>query len=171
MKSLLRISLALALISGIILLTACAGGNGQVLTINSPAPDFQLKDLDGQSVSLGSFLGKTVLINFWATTCPPCVGEMPHLQDLYNSWVKRNDVVLLTINGGETFETVKKFIQTNQYTFPVLLDSRYEVAAKYNVKYIPNSFFIDKKGNIKISVIGPFKNKAAIEAELASFEN
>ena len=76
-------------------------------------------------------------------------------------------VVLLTINIGEDPATVKNFIQTNKYTFPVLLDSQYEVAGKYNVQYIPTSFFIDKDGKIKTDMIGPFKNKAAIEKEMA----
>lgn len=170
MKSFLRIWSALMLIAGVAFLSACSGGSSQVLTIDSPAPDFKLKDLHGQTVSLGSFQGKTVLINFWSTTCPPCVDEMPNFQALFNDWASRKDVALLAIDVGEDPATVKDFIQTNNYTFPVLLDSQYDIAGKYNIKYTPTSLFISPEGKIKMSVIGAFKNKAAIEANLASLK-
>jgi thiol-disulfide isomerase/thioredoxin len=108
------------------------------------------------------------VINFWATTCGPCVNEMPVLEEFSNS-LSGTEVVFLSINIGEDISTVKDFIQSNHYTFPVLLDSQYEVAGKYNVRYIPNSYFIDKEGLVKVNLVGPFKNKLAIEKQLASF--
>lgn len=171
----LRAFLAIGMLAGLIALTGCysvsgqpgSGQQSQSLNLDKPAPEFTLNDLQGKPVSLSSFRGKVVILNFWATYCPPCVEEMPHLQAFYKDWVDK-DVVLLAINaGGEDFSTVNSFMQKNGYTFTVLLDSRGEVAGKYNVNLIPVSVFIDQEGKIKNRVTGAFRNKAAIEKQLA----
>lgn len=150
-----------------IALVACSNsGEGQALRIDSPAPDFKLTELNGQKVSLSDFRGKTVFINFWATTCGPCVNEMPVLQEFSDS-LSGIQVVFVSINTGEDINVVRDFILKNKYTFPVLLDSQYEVTGKYNVRYIPASYFIDKAGLVKINLVGPFKNKEAIDKQLA----
>ena len=155
---------------GVITLAGCSGSS-QSLYIDSPAPDFKLNDVNWQPVSLSSFQGKTVLINFWATTCPPCVEEMPYLQAIHNNESAKGNLVLLMIDAGEDKTTVKNFIQSNKYTFPVLIDSQYEVAGKYNIQYTPTTILIDKQGKIKFNIVGAFKDQAAIEKQLAGFLN
>jgi peroxiredoxin len=167
MSRFIRIALALILTSGILTLGACSGGTSAQMAIDSPAPDFKLSNLEGQTVSLSSFLGKPVFINFWTTTCGPCVQEMPYLQQIQNDWASKG-LIVLSINLGEDTDRVENFIRSHNYTFPVLLDSRYEVAGKYNVRYTPTSIFIDTEGKIKADIIGAFKNKASIEKEIES---
>ena len=131
------------------------------------APDFELPSLDGQIVSLSRLQGKPVLINFWATSCPPCRYEMPYLEEVYQEWHDRG-LVLLAINIGENPQEVWAFLQGQGYSFPVLLDLNGRVASKYNIWAwgIPISFFIDKDGVIQDIKIGSFLNKAEIEARL-----
>lgn len=117
------------------------------------APDFKLKDLNGKEVSLSDYKGKNVLLNFWASWCPPCRAEMPDIEKLYQE-TKNTDTVILAVNLGEDRDTVKSFIDENKYNFDILLDSDQRTAAKYNISSIPSWFFIDKDGNIVTSHIG-----------------
>ena len=165
MRRFIRIALALILATGILILVACSGRTSAQMVIDSPAPDFKLSNLEGQTVSLSSFLGNPVFINFWTTTCGPCVEEMPYLQQIQNDWASKG-LIILSIDLGEDTDRVKNFIRSHNYTFPVLLDSQYEVAGKYNVRYTPTSIFIDTEGKIKADIIGAFKNTASIEKEI-----
>lgn len=159
----LKVCLLAAVLS---LLAACSGNNSQ----DSSAPDFTLKNLDGESVSLYSF--KTpVLLNFWATTCPPCLAEMPHFQELYEDWSGRDDVVFLSINLGEGSNTVREYVKRNNYSFPVLLDSGSAVSEKYQIRYIPTTLLVGKDREIKYRVVGPFKNKDSILKAIGSYLN
>jgi len=133
--------------------------------IGNLPPNFQLQYLDGQSVSLSDLRGKPVLINFWATRCPPCVSEMPYLQEIYNEW-SETELMLLAINTGEGSTKVKEFMQSNNLSLPVLLDTKQDVAQRYNIRGIPTTFFIDKNGIIQAVNIGAFPNKEAIEGDL-----
>lgn len=117
------------------------------------AIDFKLKDLNGKNVSLSDFKGKKVLLNFWATWCPPCRAEMPDIEKLYQE-NKDSDLVILGVNLGEDTQTVKSYIDKNKYNFNILLDSDQAVAIKYNIVSIPTSFFIDKEGNIIYKKVG-----------------
>ena len=126
------------------------------------APDFSLYDLEGKSVSLGDLRGSPVILNFWATWCGPCVYEMPLLQQVYEEWSAKG-LVFLTINIGESASRVEDFLQGNNLSLPVLLDSNQEVALKYGIQYIPTTFFIDKDGAIQAAKVGPFTSKEMIE--------
>lgn len=117
------------------------------------AMDFKLKDLNGKEVSLSDYKGKKVFLNFWATWCPPCKAEMPEMEMLYKE-TKNSDLVILAVNLDEEKDTVQKFINSNKYNFPVLLDTGNIVASQYEVVSIPTSFFIDKEGNIVDKHIG-----------------
>lgn len=117
------------------------------------AMDFKLKDLTGKEVSLSDYKGKKVFLNFWATWCPPCKAEMPEMEMLYQE-TKNSDLVILAVNLDEEKNTVQKFINSNKYNFPVLLDTGNIVASQYEVVSIPTSFFIDKEGNIVDKHIG-----------------
>jgi peroxiredoxin len=129
------------------------------------APDFQLQSLDGQSVSLSGLQGKPVLLNFWATRCPPCRNEMPYLQAIYNEWSDR-ELILLAINIGEGPSKVEEFMQSQNLSLPVLLDTNQDVALEYNIRYIPTTFSIDKKGIIRAMKVGGFSSKEEIEGVL-----
>jgi peroxiredoxin len=131
------------------------------------APDFQLDSPDGQKVSLSSFKGKTVLINFWATWCGPCVGEMPLLQEVFSEYSSKG-LVLLGINSGESASKVSSFLQRYQYNFPVLIDNNNEINMIYNIKYLPTTLLLDKDGMIIQSKVGPFENKVAITRMLSA---
>lgn len=117
------------------------------------AIDFKLKDLSGKEISLSDLKGKRVFLNFWASWCPPCKAEMPNIEKLYEE-TKNSDLVIIAVNLGEDKDTVKSFIDKNNYNFTVLLDSNQSVAEKYNISSIPTSFFIDKNGKIVSKKIG-----------------
>jgi len=156
----LTLLLAVALIAA-----GCVTTSAEVAESVTPAPDFQLLNLDGQTVSLSDFRGKPVMLNFWATWCGPCRAEMPYIQQVYD---ERSDdgLVVLAINIGESLAKVKGFMQDYGLTFPVLLDIQTEVAKQYNIQVIPTTFFIDPDGGIQDVGIGAFPNKAAIETRL-----
>lgn len=122
-------------------------------TTKTKGMDFKLKDLNGKEVSLSDYKGKKVFLNFWATWCPPCKAEMPEMEKLYQE-TKDSDLVILAVNLDEDKDTVQKFMSSNKYNFPVLLDIDNIVASKYEVISIPTSFFIDKEGNIDDKHIG-----------------
>ena len=120
---------------------------------NSKSTDFKLKDLNGKEVSLSDLRGKKVFLNFWASWCPPCKAEMPDIERLYEE-TKDSDLVILAVNLGEDKDTVKSFIDKNNYKFRILLDSDQTVAEQYSITSIPTSFFIDKNGTIVTKKIG-----------------
>ena len=148
------------------LLAGCAGGTSQNPWIGKPAPDFQLSTLNGQPVSLSDLRGKPVLVNFWATWCLPCRGEMPYIQQIYDEWQAKG-LVLLAINIGESPSQVAKFMQSQGLSLPVLLDGKGNIAVMYNVRAIPTTFFIDRDGIIKDMKVGAFQSKAEIESSLS----
>ena len=154
----------LVLISTGLVMLGCSTQSTEVDNRNS-APDFQFYDPEEKPVFLSDLRGKTVMLNFWATWCGPCVYEMPYLQQVYQEWSDKG-LVLLAINMGESSSRVNAFLQRYSVSFPVLLDPGQEVALKYNVSYIPTTFFIDKEGFIQAVKVGPFPNKKAIEDEL-----
>lgn len=121
--------------------------------IKTKAIDFKLKDLNGQELSLSDLKGKKVFLNFWATWCPPCKAEMPEIEKLYQE-TKDSDLVIVAVEIGEPLETVKSFIDSNKYSFKVLIDPDQSVASKYNITSIPTSYFIDTDGNIVSKHVG-----------------
>ncbi|MBA7613037.1 Thiol-disulfide oxidoreductase ResA [subsurface metagenome] len=165
LKVMLVITLVSVLTPGLVM-AGCSPSSAQGVEVGNLAPDFQLQNLDGQTVSLGNLQGKPVLINFWATWCPSCVSEMPYIQEIYEEWSDAK-LVVLAINIGESSSKVEEFMQNHNLSFTVLLDTKQDVAQKYNFQYIPTTFFIDKDGIIQEKVIGPFQNKAQIENRLS----
>jgi len=122
-----------------------------------PMMDFTLKDLEGKSHTLSDYKGKMIVLNFWASWCPPCRAEMPDLEKFFQD-SKRGDIAFLTVNltDGirEKEETARNFIAENGYTFPVLLDLGTKVAEEYYVGSIPTTFIIDKDGIIRYYIPG-----------------
>ena len=158
----------LTTILGFILTTVLlvAGCSSQAPPGTELAPDFQLPNLEGQSISLSDFRGEPVLVNFWASWCGPCIYEMPFIQEVYEEWSGQG-LVVLAINKGESLSTAKDFMQSGNFSFPVLLDINQYVALEYNVRSIPTTFFIDKDGIIQAIKVGPFLSKADIENSLS----
>ena len=120
-----------------------------------PAPDFVLENMDEEKVSLKEFRGKVVLINFWATWCPPCRREMPSMERLYQKFNGDNFTVL-AINQMEAEDLVFAFTGQLEIdlTFTILFDKDSSVSQAFNVKGLPTSYLIDKKGNIRYRAIG-----------------
>lgn len=153
----LNVALALTLIVGGIALLlwgnqpssgSNASASGQTTHHQGqPAPDFSLPSLAGETVSLDDYAGQVVLVNLWATWCPPCRAEMPTLNAFYETHQGQGFVVL-AVNSQEDARTVEDFIVDNQFSFPVLLDSRNELLTRYQVRGLPTTFIIDRQGNI-----------------------
>lgn len=137
---------------------------GTAPEVGSLAPDLALKDLTGDTVRLSSYRGKTVLLNFWATWCPPCRAEMPDLEALHKENVN-NDVVVVGVNVGEDQETAAGFVRSLGLTFPILLDSDSTAQRDHKVGYLPTTFFIDSDGIIREIRIGAMK-KSTMELKL-----
>jgi peroxiredoxin len=121
------------------------------LAIGAKAPDFELKTLAGETVKLSNLKGKKVLINFWATWCPPCKAEMPAMEQLSKQTEK--DVVILAVNIDPQLD-VQGFIDENKITFPIPLDTDDKVNETYQVISIPTTYFIDSKGIIQNKYTG-----------------
>jgi peroxiredoxin len=134
--------------------------------IGNRAPNFQLQDLAGETVSLEALRGQPVLINFWATWCGPCKIEMPYLQQIYDGHSARG-LRLYAIDVGESATTAGKYLAENNLSMPVLLDTDRKVAAAYGITAIPTTFFIDLNGIVRQKFIGAFPNKEAIESQLS----
>ncbi len=149
-----------------LLITSCSSSSPTTAIIGEPVPDFTLTDLNGNSVSLTDFAGKPMLINFWNTGCPPCRNEMPYLQEVYDENKGTTELALLTINIGQSADTVNDFLEDNHLSLPVLLDADAAVAQRYGMPGIPTTFFIDQDGILQVKVIGAFPTKAAIYSRL-----
>ena len=119
------------------------------------APDFSLKTLDGKMVRLSELRGKkVVLINFWATWCPPCRLEMPTMQQIYAEYKGRGFEILAINIEPDAKEEIRDFMKELRLTFPVLLDSDMKVTRKYRLIGLPVSMLIDRQGIIRSKEIG-----------------
>lgn len=128
---------------------ASAEGTGKNIGVNigNIAPDFILKDMKGQKVRLSDLKGKKVMINFWATWCPPCRQEMPEIEKFFQE--QKGDIEILAINiDGGAPKNVADYIKKMKLTFPVVLDEQDKVNEMYKVITIPTTFLIDEKGVI-----------------------
>lgn len=117
------------------------------------APPFALPDLDGEVHRLADYRGKVVVLNFWATWCPPCREEMPAMQRAWDE-VQDEDIVILGVNVGEDNDTVFLFTADYPVDFPLLLDRQAEVIERYRVTGLPTTYIIDPRGRITHRTIG-----------------
>ncbi|MCP3740395.1 peroxiredoxin family protein [Rossellomorea sp. BNER] len=132
----------------------------------SMAPDFTLTTLDGQTVSLSDYRGKKVIINFWATWCPPCRAEMPHMQNFYTDSAEMENVEILAVNvtdldKGE--EAINKFVSEYKLTFPILLDKKGDVSGRYQAVAFPTSYIIDTQGKVSKRIVGPMNEEMMMD--------
>mgnify|MGYP001773945516 CR=1 FL=1 len=118
------------------------------------APDFVLKDINGNNIRLSDFRGRVILLNFWATWCNVCVDEMDSLNRVYRD-MKDKGFVVVAVSIDQSEKAVKEFVRHKNLSFPVLLDPEKEVYFdKYAAFGLPTSFLIDKKGYIRERYIG-----------------
>ncbi len=125
--------------------------------LGQPAPDFALLDLSGNVVRLSDFLGKTVVLNFWASWCPPCRAEMPEFLEAYEQRLPQDDFVILAVDKlvEDGKGAVEDFVQEFALTFPVAFDASDEVNQRYGVRGLPSTFFIDRNGVLLSKNLGP----------------
>jgi thiol-disulfide isomerase/thioredoxin len=159
------IAILVVILTAGLVITGCTTGSEPIATVGEAAPNFELQNLDGQSISLSSLKGSPVLINFWATWCGPCVSEMPYIQEINKEWSDKG-LIVLAINLGDNASQAEQFLQDHNLSLPVLLDTNKVVAPKYGIRAIPTTFFIDKNGIVRVKIIGAFPSKAAIESRL-----
>ncbi len=129
------------------------------------APDFQLNDTDGNTISLSGYLGSPVMINFWYIGCGYCIQEMAYIQEVYVEY-QNQGLIILTINITDSTASITEFMQNNDYSFTVLIDDTHATATTYNISGYPTTLFIDKDGIIRERKPGAFRNKAEIEDSL-----
>lgn len=146
----LRLVAALAFL---IQLAAC-GDQATIPSFGQPVADIALPDLDGKTVRLSDFRGQVVLVNFWATWCPPCVEEMPSLQKLQEVLGDKG-LHVLAISVDDNLEDVEKFQKDLQVTLPILLDPGAKVAHSFATFKFPETYVVDREGKLAAKVIGP----------------
>ncbi len=131
------------------------------------APDFTVLDKDGNTVRLSEKFGKPIVINFWATWCPPCKQELPDFDKLCKEYGDRIVFMMVNLTDGyrDTVDGTKRFVSGKGYTFPVYFDTKDNAASAYNVSSIPQTTFIDAKGNIYTTRIGAM-NEATLRIYL-----
>jgi peroxiredoxin len=112
-----------------------------------PAPDFALENLSGETLRLSDDRGQMVLVNFWASWCPPCQDEIPALEAYYQAH-QDEDVVILGVTVKDSERSLTEFLEEYEVSFPVLLDRDAKVAGTYNVTGLPTSVLVDREGRI-----------------------
>src|SRR3989338_6910481 len=127
------------------------------ITIGKTAPDFELETLEGKKTKLSDYRGKKVILNFWASWCPPCREEMPEFQRIYSE--NRDKLVVVGVNLQESRENAEAFIEKLSITFPILLDPNSQVKDMYNVFTQPVTYFIDESGKIVDKKFGPLTSE------------
>lgn len=149
MKNFLFILLFLGLASPL-----AAQENETLVKVGMKVPEFKVKMFDGQTIDIKDLQGKVVLLNFWATWCPPCRMELSHVQKEIIDRFKDKDFVFLPISRQDTYDKIKVFREQTGYTFPMGMDPDRKIYALFATASIPRNFVIDKKGKITFMEIG-----------------
>ena len=156
------LSVILVLLILVTALTSCSDPEAATTTQEnteapaSLAPDFTVYDIDGNEVKLSDYLGTPVVLNFWASWCPPCKAELPDFEEKYLAYGDEVQFLMVNLADGtrETVENASDFIAQEGYTFPVFYDSKSVAAIEYKVRSIPATYFIDADGCIADQAVG-----------------
>ena len=147
--------------------TSSSPGSTVGLQVGDIAPNFTLTTLEGKRVSLGQLRGKPVLLNFWYSTCPGCLEEIPGIQRFYAAQrAAGKDFVILGINSVDDAQTAQQFAQQYSVTYALALDNNQQVATLYHLTATPTSYFIDRHGIIRAVVVGPV-DAATLQQDVA----
>lgn len=150
--------------------TATDTQSGQTAT--NPAPNFTVLDKDGNTVEFSSKTGKPIILNFWASWCPPCKAEMPDFEEAYKKYGDKVEFMMVNLTDGyqETLQKAKAHVSSNGYTFPVYFDTESTGAYAYNISSVPATYIIDAEGNIVAHAIGMI-TASDLEAAIALVTN
>jgi peroxiredoxin len=143
-----------------------------LIKVGARMPDFTVRTLAGKTIDSKEFRGKVVLLNFWATWCPPCKKEMPFLQKDIFDRLRNKDFLMVAVSRGEKEAVVKDFINKHQYTFDIGLDPEGKVYKLFASRFIPRNFVIGRNGVVKLATVGYEEKEfaamiALLNAELA----
>jgi cytochrome c biogenesis protein CcmG/thiol:disulfide interchange protein DsbE len=171
-----RVIYMLVLMAGLVWIAVSVDRTGSATAGRIPvpragflAPDFSLNTPTGERVTLSDLRGQAVLVNLWATWCPPCRAEMPAIQKLYEEYHDSGFTVLaVNMTYQDDPFAVVPFVQEYGLTFPLLIEETGEVAAKYELRSLPSSFFIDREGVIQEVVIGGPMSEALLRTRIES---
>jgi len=176
MQLILRRSLyAIILLAGLVWIFASADKNNSATAGRIPAPqkgflapEFKLETSDSQSIALSDYRGKAVLINLWATWCPPCRAEMPTIEKMYQEYQSQGLIVLgVNSTAQDDPSAIAPFVSQYNITFPILLDVSGEASNLYELRSLPTSFFIGRDGVIKEVVVGGPMSEALLRTNIA----
>ena len=148
---------------GLIVLSLFSAGPAAAAD-RKPAPDFEVTDLSGSPLKLSAFQGSVILLDFWATWCPPCRAEIPHFKQLYAGY-KGKGLQVIGLSVGEKPDVVRSFAKANGITYPVGMSSDSIEQAYGGIRGIPTTFLIDKQGRIAGQFTG-YQEKQVFEQEI-----
>lgn len=155
-------NVVLILLAGLVLMAGCSAAQEATL---KKAPDFSLQDVNGKTVRLSDYSGKVIILNFFATWCPPCREEIPDFIELVNTTDKERFVIIgISVEKGDE-GTVRKFVAAKKVNYPVLVDDGLVSKTYGSISSIPTTFIIDRNGNITEKIIGS-RTKADFEGRI-----
>ena len=125
-----------------------------VVKPGEPAPNFQLRDMNGRVVALSDLRGKVVLLNFWATWCGPCRVEMPAMERLYRAYDRKDFEILAVSTDAQGAAVTRPFQEENKLTFPILHDADFRVGLSYGARTLPMTFMVDRDGIVRHHIFG-----------------
>ena len=139
----------------LVTLAICLASSLSFAAENKNVAQLSFPNVEGETITLSEFQGKVLLINLWATWCPPCVKEMPSMQRLKDK-LEGEPFEIIAINAGEDKTSIDAFLlqMEPELTFPILLDETSSLLSELNVRGLPMSFLVDKQGNIKEAILG-----------------
>ena len=135
-------------------LMGCSGSNNEYVKVGDTVPDFTVQMFDGDKININELRGKVVLLNFWATWCPPCRQELARVQEDIIDRFEGHDFLFLPISREDSYDDITKFRESTGYQFPMGTDTERAIFSKFADEYIPRNYLIDRDGKIILTEIG-----------------